>query len=126
MFGTGKRPVSWISVDDVARFVARATGGGEFARQILPLGGPESLSPIDVLRIFESLGSSRVVVEHVPERILEAQLVNARDPLEEALAGTALAVARGLTVSAAPALALLPGRMKSVRDYARALLAASE
>jgi NADH dehydrogenase len=118
VFGAGDRPVSWVSVEDVARFAVKAAAAGRFAATVLPLGGPEALSPIQVIRIFEDVGAPKTVVEHVPEAALVAQVAAARDPLDEAFAGTALAAARGLTINPDAALQLLPGRMKSVRDHA--------
>lgn len=123
VFGSGERAVSWVSIEDVARFAAKAAGGGGFAGAVLPLGGPETLSPLEVIRIFEELGSPKVVVEHVPEAALEAQHAAARNPLEEAFACSALSLARGQEVDCEVALRLLPGRMRSVRDHARQILA---
>jgi NADH dehydrogenase len=122
VFGAGDRPVSWVSVEDVARFAAKAADAARFAGTVLSLGGPEALSPLQVVRIFEDVGSPKTMVEHVPEAALIAQLAAARDPLEEAFAGTALAAARGLKINPDAALQLLPGRMKSVRDHARQTL----
>jgi hypothetical protein len=88
----------------------------------LQLGGPDDLSPLQVLQLFAELGGPPVTVEHVPEAALEAQLASASNDLEEAYAGAMLGTARGQVVDPRPATALLPGRLISVREYAISLL----
>ncbi len=117
IFGSGERPVSWISVHDVARFAAAAVDGGAFAGRVLPLGGPDALSPLDVVRMFEEMAARRVTVTHVSEEELERRFTQAPDPLAETYAAIMLAMARGLVVAAPPMVDMLPGRMTTVRDY---------
>jgi uncharacterized protein YbjT (DUF2867 family) len=123
VFGTGEQPVSWVSVPDVARFTIKAVEGDALRGVVLPLGGPESLSALDAIRIFEELGAPKVDVESVPEGALRGMAAAARDPLEEAQACLALATATGLRIDSEASLRVLPGRMTSVRDYARTILA---
>jgi NADH dehydrogenase len=121
--GPGTRPVSWISMHDVARFTAAAAEGGAFAGRELPLGGPDPLSPLEVVAIFEELGGGSPSLEFIDDSTLESDLDRARaDPLHEAYAATKLNLSRGQTVDPGPALNLLPGRLRSVREYARQLL----
>jgi uncharacterized protein YbjT (DUF2867 family) len=119
VFGEGTRPVSWISVVDVARFASKAVDGGPFAGLVATLGGPEALSPLDAIRVFREEGAPEVVVEHIPEAALEAALRGAGTPTEEARAALALAVAHGLRIEPQAVFERLPGRMTSVRDFAR-------
>jgi uncharacterized protein YbjT (DUF2867 family) len=123
VFGSGEQGVSWISVEDVARFAVSAATSDSLRGAVLPLGGPEPLSAMNVIRIFEAFGTPTCRVENVPEDALRAMAANARDAIEEASANLALATAMGLRIDPAPALQLLPGRMTSVRDYARQLVA---
>jgi NADH dehydrogenase len=117
VFGRGDRPISWISVHDVARFAAAAVDGGAFAGKVLPLGGPDALSPLDVVRMFEEMAGRSVAVTHLSEETLEARLAGARDPFEETYAAIMLAMARGLVVAAPPIADMLPGRLSTVRDH---------
>jgi NADH dehydrogenase len=125
ILGSGERPVSWISFRDVARFAVAAADGGKFAGKVLPLGGPDPLSPLQVLQLFEQLGGPSVVVEHVTESALIAQLAGAQDALEEAYAALMLATARGQVVDPRPAIELLPGRLITIRDYASDCMAST-
>lgn len=126
LLGTGTQPVSWISIQDVARFAVAASEGDRFSREIVPLGGPDPLSPLDVVAMFEEMGGDRVTLTNVSESALEARLASARDPREEAYAAIMLAVARGLAVVTPPAVGLLPGRMTTVRQHVEGLINRSE
>ncbi len=118
VLGDGTRPVSWVSIVDVARFAVAARAGGAWANRVLPIGGPDPLSPLQVLAIYRELGVRDVRVTHVPEADLEAQLENAPDPVQEAFAGIMLGTARGQVVDPRPMLQLLPGRLSTVREHA--------
>ena len=126
ILGTGEQPVSWMSVNDVARFAVAAADGGPWSGLVLQLGGPDPLTLLQVVKIFEELGGPRVVVEHVPESALAAQLSGARNAKEEAFAAIALSTARGLVVDPRRGQELLPGRLSSVREYASEILKASK
>jgi uncharacterized protein YbjT (DUF2867 family) len=122
IFGDGHGPVSWISIHDVARFAVAASEGNGFAGKVIPLGGPDSLSQLQVLQIFEELGGPTCVLDHVPEPALEAQFSNAANSIEEAFAALMLTVSRGITLDARHEVQLLPGRLVTVREYASRLL----
>lgn len=125
IFGTGAEPVSWVSIHDVARFSVAALDRGRFGQRVLSLGGPDRLSPLQVLDIFRELGAPKTSIEQVPEAILESQLSSASNSLEEAYAAIALSLARGQVVDPAPALEILPGRMSTVREHAIRILRGS-
>ena len=48
ILGDGQRQVSWVSIQDVARFAVAATEGGAFSNLVLPLGGPDPLTQLQV------------------------------------------------------------------------------
>jgi uncharacterized protein YbjT (DUF2867 family) len=122
VFGTGQRPVSWISLLDVAAVASAAADGPAFADRVLPLGGPDALGALEVVALFEQLGAPKVAVELVPESALEAQLAAATDPLDRTMAALCLSTARGWTVDPGPVRDLAPGPLTSVRDHARRVL----
>jgi uncharacterized protein YbjT (DUF2867 family) len=122
IFGDGRGAVSWISMHDVARFAAAASEGDGLAGKVIPLGGPDPLSQLQVLRIFEELGGPTCVLDYVPESALEAQFANAANSTEEAFAALMLTVSRGVALDARNQVQLLPGRLVTVREYASRLL----
>lgn len=122
IFGTGENKISWISSRDVAAFIALAPGYDKAKNRTIPLGGPDQLSPLEVVRNFESLSGRKFHVEHVPESALKQQLTNAPDSLAKTLAGLGLFAAQGDTVDMRPVLCEFPVELTSVRDYAGQVL----
>jgi len=55
IFGKGDRPMSLISIDDVAAFSVIGATDPRAANRVIPLGGPQAITPVEVVRIFESV-----------------------------------------------------------------------
>ena len=82
------------------------------------LGGPDALSPLEVVRLAEQAGGKTIVVQHVPEEALRAQLGAATDSLQQSFAGLMLYHAGGDVIDMTETLRALPVRhLKSVREY---------
>jgi uncharacterized protein YbjT (DUF2867 family) len=122
-YGDGSRPVSWISYKDVARAAAATVGEPAARNLVVELGGPQALSPREVVRMFEAAGAGEIGTESVPESALAAQLNAATDPLEKTFAGLMLQYAGGDAIDPAASGRLFPFRMTSVRDFIAAQLA---
>ena len=122
LYGTGENAVSWISVSDVAEFAVAVLASPAAQRAILEIGGPEALSPLEVVRIFEQQSGRKFEVEHVPEEALRAQLAGATDPLQQTFAGLMLQCAAGDAVDMRRTRELFRVPLSSVRDYASRVL----
>jgi NADH dehydrogenase len=121
IYGGGHNKISWISFQDVAKFVAAAMDNPQAINAVIKLGGPDALSPLEVVRLAEQVIGKRVVVQHVPEEALRAQSSAASDPLQQSFAALMLYYARGDTIDMAETLRALPVRyLKSVREYLQA------
>ncbi len=125
VYGDGTRPISWISYRDVARAAAAAVTDDTLRDMTVELGGPQALSPLEVVRMFEAAGAGEIAIERVPEDLLEAQMKAADDPLQKSLSGLMLQYAAGDVIDAASSSRLFPFEMTSVGDYIAAQLAAS-
>jgi uncharacterized protein YbjT (DUF2867 family) len=121
IYGSGQRQVSWISLRDVARLAVAALDDATLRKATVELGGPDALSPLDVVRIFEQETGRTFALEHVPEEALEGQIDSATDSLAQSFAALMLGTARARPVPAAN----LPG-LRSVRDYALELAGAAQ
>jgi uncharacterized protein YbjT (DUF2867 family) len=110
IFGSGENLLSLISLFDVARVAVEAPA----EEAMLGFGGPEPLSQLDVVRIFEQETGRSFALQHVPAEALAVQAEEAEDPLERSFAALMLA-----TTSAA-AEPPAPGQLRSVGDFARA------
>jgi uncharacterized protein YbjT (DUF2867 family) len=122
IYGDGSKPISWISYRDVAEFCTAAVLCSVASRSVLPVGGPEALSPLEVVSIFEEESGRRFEVEKIPEAKLWEQLDSAKDSLEKSFAGITLQYAHGDAIDMAGALESIPVRLTSVRKYARSVL----
>ncbi len=122
IYGSGQNQISWISYFDVARFAAACVGNPAVHNRVVKLGGPDALSPLQVVQIFEEVTGRKFAVTHVPEEALRAQKVSAADSLQEAFAALMLYYARGEVIDMKPASEIFPEQastLTSVRDYAR-------
>ena len=123
IFGKGDRKISWVSYRDVAALAVAAAQSPAGENQVLEMGGPESLTPLEVVRIFEDRGGKKFALDYVPEEALVDAKAKARNPVEETFAGLQLCYARGFEVDIRPTLARFPMHLTSVRDYADRVLA---
>jgi uncharacterized protein YbjT (DUF2867 family) len=123
IYGAGRNPISWISFRDVAEFAARCVDNPDARGKVLELGGPEPLSPLAVVRIFEEAGGRPFTVEHVPEDVLSAQLEQADNDVSKSVMGLMLDYARGDAKDMTEVLGAFPIRLTAVRDYATRILA---
>jgi len=55
IYGSGENKISWISYKDVAKFAVASIDNPEARNAVIELGGPEALSPLEVVRAFEEL-----------------------------------------------------------------------
>jgi uncharacterized protein YbjT (DUF2867 family) len=65
----GTNKTSWISYRDVARCAVAAVEQSRAANATIELGGPDALSPLEVVRAAEEVVGKPVVVQHVPEEV---------------------------------------------------------
>ena len=123
VYGEGKNKISWISYPDVARFAVKALSEQRARNRVIEVGGPEALSPMEVVRAFEAAGSKEIAVEHVPESALREQFEAAEDPTQKSFAALMLSYAVGDAIEMTDTLRIFPIPLTSVRDYVRQTLA---
>lgn len=119
VYGTGDQPISWISLQDVAQFAVACLDNPVARNATLELGGPEALSPHQVINLFEQAHRSTFEVTHVPPEALQAQLKGATDPMQQSFIGLMLCYANGDAIDMRAALKAFPMSLISVQDYAR-------
>jgi uncharacterized protein YbjT (DUF2867 family) len=120
IYGSGEAKGSYISAFDVAEFAAAAAVKKIDRRQtILEMGGPEAVSQLDAVRIFEQALHKKIVVEHVAWEALQQQHRAATDPLQKTFAALMLGYAQGDVIAGARETAEQYGvRLRSVTEYA--------
>jgi NADH dehydrogenase len=123
IYGTGEQGISWISLQDMAQFAVEALESPAARYATLELGGPEALSPLQVVGIYEEATGRSFEVQHVPEEALQAQQEAATDPLEQTFAAFMRCYARGDAIEMTATLEAFPLQLTSVRDYAQRAVA---
>ncbi|MCU0500381.1 MAG: SDR family oxidoreductase [Anaerolineae bacterium] len=119
IYGDGRKAISWISYGDVAQFAVAALGNPAALDATLELGGPEALSPLEVVSIFERVGGKPFEVTHVPVEVLQAQLAAATDPMQQSFSAFMLDYANGKAIDMRETLKAFPIRLTSVEEYVR-------
>jgi len=122
IYGPGTNPISWVSFRDVAAMCALALRSTAAGRRTIEFGGPEALSPLEVVARFEKIGGRPFQLEHVPEQALRAQFDAATDPMQKTFAGLMLGYAYGDAIDMAPVVDQFGIHLTSVDDYARRVL----
>lgn len=123
IYGPGTAPISWVSFRDVAEMCAVALRHPAAERTTIELGGPEALSPLDVVARFEKIGGGAFRIEHVSEEALRAQFEAATDSMQKSFAGLMLGYAHGDAMDVRPATTQYGIALTRIDDYARGVLA---
>lgn len=121
VFGEGKNKHSWVSYRDVARTAAEAVSSSRAKNVVLPVGGPEALSPLEVIKVFEKNSGGSWQVNHVPVEALHKQKTAATDEVQETVAGLQIAYATSSWAMSVRDYLVSDG-LGSVQDYARSVL----
>jgi len=122
IYGTGENPISWISFLDVAQFAVASLDNPLGRNATLELGGPQSISPSSVVKIFERAGGKAFEVTHVPAETLQSQLAEATDPMQKSFAGLMLSYASVASIDMAATLKAFPLKLRTVEEYARSVM----
>ncbi len=120
LIGEGNARLSYISYVDVAQFCVAVAGRADALNVAFDIGGPDAISPLEVVHIFESFTGKRFAVTHIPLEALQAQHLAAANPLEKTFAALMLEVGKGDVVPMQDVLRRFPQiTLKSVEDWAR-------
>jgi len=95
IYGSGSKPMSWVSYRDVAEFCVAPVLRSVAGRSVLAVGGPEALTPLEVVKIFEEESGRAFEVETISEAKLREQFDSATDSLGKSFAGLLLQYAHG-------------------------------
>ena len=71
LIGTGGQRSSFISIDSVAQFCVNAIGKPEALNRIIPIGGPDALSVLEVKRLFEEAYGKPLMVKSTPPAVMK-------------------------------------------------------
>ena len=122
IYGPGTSPISWVSYPNVAEICAVALRHPAAERKTIEFGGPEALSPLEVVARFERIGGRPFRLEHVPEPLLRSQFDGATDSMQKSFAGLMLGYLRGDAMNMASVVDTFGIKLTNVDEYARTVL----
>jgi len=118
IYGPGDAKVSYISFHDVVSLAIAAAAKPPDSSVILEMGGPEPISQLDALAIFEQTLGKKIATEKVPLAALEEQH-RSTDPLQKTFSALMIAYARGDVIPGSRETARRYGvTLQSIADYA--------
>jgi uncharacterized protein YbjT (DUF2867 family) len=126
IYGEGKNKISWITIQDVAAFAVASVDNPAAKNKTIELGGPEALSPLEVVALFEKAGGKKFELQHVPVEALQAQKNGATDDLSKSFASLMLVYATGNEINMQQTLKSFPVKLNSVGDYAKQVVLISQ
>ncbi len=119
IYGSGRKPVSWVSSQDVAEMCAIAVRDPAAERCTIEFGGPEAMTPLEVVSTFERIHGRHFEIEHVPESALRAQFDEATDPMQKTFAALMLGCASGDAIDMTAVSTQYGISLTSLEGYAR-------
>lgn len=122
IYGSGENKISYISLHNVADFAVAALSNSAARNAVLELGGPETLTQLEIVRIFEEIAGCAFEKQFVPEEALQARKAAARNPVERTFADLTLAAARGERIDMGETFKKFSVRPRLVREYAKAVM----
>ena len=122
IYGPGTNPISWVSYRDVAEICAIALRHPAAERKTIEFGGPEALSPLEVVAHFEKIGGRPFRLEHIPDQVLRAQFDEAADPLQKTFAALMLGYSRGDAMDMTEVVKTFGVKLRTLDEYARSVL----
>ena len=122
IYGPGTSPLSWVSFQDVAEMCILTLRHPAAERRTIEVGGPEPLSPLEVVARFEQVGGKTFKLEQIPEEALRAQFEAATDPMQKSFAALMLGYSFGDSMNVKPIQDEFGIRLTSINEYARGVL----
>lgn len=119
--GTGSNPLAYISFKYVAKFAVESISNPAAINAILELGGPQNLTQLDAVKIFEEVLDKKIKVGQMPVDALQSQLDGTEDPMQKSFSGLMLCVANGDYIDMKEVLGKFPVKLTSVRDFANSV-----
>jgi uncharacterized protein YbjT (DUF2867 family) len=122
IYGDGQNRISWLSFYDVARFALMCVDSGSGKNATFEIGGPDALSPLEVVKVFEELSGRHFDLEFVSAHTLAEQERGGEDSWTQSIAGLRRCYADGDVIDMRALAERFPMAWTSVRDYAHRVL----
>ena len=124
--GDGIQLISYVSYKDVAAFTVASVDNDAATNKTLEIGGPEAISPAQVIKEFEKISKHPFIVNYIPVAALQQQADEATDYWQKIFSNLMIFYANGDAIDMRPVLEIIPLKLHSVKDYARSVLEKEE
>src|SRR6516165_9864599 len=124
IYGEGKNKISWIAIKDVARFAVASIENPSARNAVIQLGGPDDLSVLGAVGIFEQESGQTFELQNLPDKALREQMAAAPDSLSKTFSGLMIGLNEVGTIDMKETLRNFPIQLTSVREYAKQMIAA--
>jgi uncharacterized protein YbjT (DUF2867 family) len=121
IYGDGDNKISFISYKDVARLAVAALDNPYAENCSCTIGGPEPLSPKEVVGIFNKTFNSNFALENLPKEALLQQKAAATNPMETSFAGLMIQYAEGDAMDMTKIVQQVGFDLTSVEAYAQSV-----
>ena len=122
--GDGTKPIAYISFKDVAKFAVESVSNPYALNAELELGGPENLSQLEAVKIFEEVLQKKMEIQHILLEALMAQLNSVEDGMQKSFTGLMICVAEGDLIDMKEVLRKFQIGLTSVTEYAKSVAVA--
>jgi NADH dehydrogenase len=123
IYGTGDQPIAWITIKDVARFAVESLTNPAARNKVLELGGPQNLSPHQVIKLFEKAKGKTFEVTYVSPEALQAQYDGATDPMQKSFIGLMTCYAAGDPIEMGAIQKSFGFRLTPVKEHIEGIVA---
>jgi uncharacterized protein YbjT (DUF2867 family) len=126
--GAGTNPRNFVAAEDVATLVVKALNDTSLRGEHVDIGGPENLSSMDVVGIFERVAGRTAKVTHLPIpalRVMSRVLQPVHAGVSRVLKLAIVSETTDQAFDAAPLLRRFPMTLTRVEDFARSMAASS-
>jgi NADH dehydrogenase len=123
IYGNGDQPIAWITIKDVAQFAVESLTNPAARNKVLELGGPQNLSPHQVIKLFEKAKGKTFEVTYVPPEALQAQYDGAADPMQKSFIGLMACYAAGDPIEMSAIQKSFGFRLTPVKEHIQRLTA---
>jgi uncharacterized protein YbjT (DUF2867 family) len=120
LFGAGENLRNFVAADDVALFAVMALEDDDIDGQTIDIGGPENLTNMEVVRLYERLAEQPVKVSHVPLGMLKVMyrvLRPVHPGLSQIMQSSIYADTVNNSFDPAPMLAAYPVTLTRLEDW---------
>jgi NADH dehydrogenase len=117
VYGSGDQKITWISFRDVAALMVESLENPAARNAVLELGGPEMLTPHEVIRIFEAASGRHFDVIYVPPEALQAQYDGAVDPMQKSFVGLMQCYVKGDPIDMVEIQKAFAARLTSLKEF---------